>query len=209
MEGIQVRTEPASRMRQVFLVRHGSHDRLGRILCGRMPGVCLSETGRAEAQAVAHRLVGRRAGTLLASPRERTAETAAPIAAALGLEAETEPGLDEIAFGDWTGCPLDGLAADPAWILWNTARATARPPGGESMAEVQARVGRVLDRFREDGAPAILVSHGDVIRAALLRILGLGLDAYDRIVVDPASCSELALWPGGGRVVSINERAAP
>jgi broad specificity phosphatase PhoE len=53
------------------------------------------------------------------------------------------------------------------------------------------------------------VSHADVIRAALLKVLGLGLDAYDRIVVDPASCSELALWPGGGRVVSLNERTAP
>lgn len=196
-------------MRQVFLVRHGSHDRLGRILCGRMPGVSLSDTGLAEAQTLARRLAKSGAGTLLTSPRERTAETAGPIAAALGLEVETEPGLDEIAFGDWTGRPLDGLAADPAWTHWNTARGTARPPGGESMAEVQARVVRVLHRFCEDGAPAILVSHGDVIRAALLGILGLGLDAYDRIVVDPASCSELALWPGGGRVVSINERTAP
>jgi broad specificity phosphatase PhoE len=77
------------------------------------------------------------------------------------------------------------------------------------MAEAQARILRVLGRFTRDGAPVILVSHGDVIRAALLTILGLGLDAYDRIVVDPATCSELALWPGGGRVVSLNERTAP
>ncbi|MGT2478395.1 histidine phosphatase family protein [Methylobacterium oryzae CBMB20] len=195
-------------MRQVFLVRHGSHDRLGRILCGRMPGVSLSAAGRAEAEAVARRLAGSGAATLLASPRERTAETASPIAAALDLTVETEPGLDEIAFGDWTGRAFDDLAADPLWGRWNTARAATRPPGGESMAEVQGRVGRVLDRLAEDGAPAILVSHGDVIRAALLKILGLGLDAYDRITVDPASCSELALWPGGGRVVSINERTA-
>ncbi|MEL6064642.1 MULTISPECIES: histidine phosphatase family protein [unclassified Methylobacterium] len=196
-------------MRRVILVRHGSHDRLGRILCGRMPGVSLSATGRAEAQALARRLAGSGAGTLLASPRERTAETAAPIAAALGLTVATEPDLDEIAFGAWTGRTFDALADDPDWTAWNTARATARPPGGEGMAEAQERIVRVLDRFAQDGAPVILVSHGDVIRAALLKILGLGLDAYDRIVVDPASCSELALWPGGGRVVSLNERTAP
>jgi broad specificity phosphatase PhoE len=77
------------------------------------------------------------------------------------------------------------------------------------MAEAQGRIGRVLESLAEDGAPAILVSHADVIRAALLKVLGLGLDAYDRIVVDTASCSELALWPGGGRVVSLNERTAP
>ena len=196
-------------MRRVFLVRHGSHDRLGRILCGRMPGVSLSETGRAEAQALARRLAGSAATTLLASPRERTGETAAPIAAALGLEAGTDLGLDEIDFGAWTGLGFDELAADPLWSAWNAGRATARPPGGEGMAEAQARIGRVLARFTKDGAPVILVSHGDVIRAALLTILGLGLDAYDRIVVDPASCSELALWPGGGRVVALNERTAP
>ncbi|MCJ2020143.1 MULTISPECIES: histidine phosphatase family protein [unclassified Methylobacterium] len=196
-------------MRQVFLVRHGSHDRLGRILCGRMPGVSLSETGRAEADALTRRLTGTGAGTLLASPRERVAETAAPIAAALGLMVETEPDLDEIAFGGWTGRTFDALADDPLWTAWNTDRATARPPGGESMAEAQARILRVLERYVHDGAPVILVSHGDVIRAALLTILGLGLDAYDRIVVDPASCSELALWPGGGRVVSLNERIVP
>jgi broad specificity phosphatase PhoE len=196
-------------MRQVFLVRHGSHDRLGRILCGRMPGVSLSETGRAEARALARRLAGSGAGLVLASPRERAVETASPIAAALGLTVETEPGLDEIDVGAWTGRTFDGLAAEPAWTLWNTARATARPPGGESMAEAQGRIGRVLESLAEDGAPAILVSHADVIRAALLKVLGLGLDAYDRIVVDPASCSELALWPGGGRVVSLNERIAP
>ncbi len=182
-------------MRRIILVRHASHDRLGRIPCGRMPGVALSAPGRAEAEALARCLAGSGADTLLTSPRERTAETAAPIAAALGLPAGTEPGRDEIAFG--------------AWTAWNAERATARPPDGESMAEVQARILRVLDRFTQDGAPVILVSHGDVIRAALLTILGLGLDAYDRIVVDPASCSELALWPGGGRVVSLNERIAP
>ena len=196
-------------MRQVFLVRHGSHDRLGRILCGRMPGVSLSESGRAEAHAVAGRLAQTGAATLLASPRERTLETASPIAAALGLTVLPEPDLDEIEFGAWTGRALADLADDPHWQAWNTARAIARPPGGESMGEAQARIGRVLARFTEDGAPVVLVSHGDVIRSALLGLLGLGLDAYDRIVVEPASVSELALWPGGGRLVSLNERSAP
>jgi broad specificity phosphatase PhoE len=117
--------------------------------------------------------------------------------------------LDEIAFGDWTGKAFSELDGDPAWTAWNTQRGSARPPGGESMGAVQARVGGLLDRLAaEEGPPVILVSHGDPIRAALLGVLGLPLDAYDRIVVAPVSCSELELWPGGGRVVSINERLA-
>lgn len=176
-----------------------------------MPGVSLSEAGRAEARALAagvsRRLEGERGIRLLSSPQPRTQETATPLARALGVEIETEAGLDEIAFGDWTGRSFSDLADDPAWTTWNTARAAACPPGGESMARVQARFGRLLDDLaaREDG-PVVLVSHGDVLRAGLLGLLGLSLDAYDRIVVAPASCSEIELWPGGGRVVSLNER---
>jgi broad specificity phosphatase PhoE len=200
-------------MRRVLFLRHGSHDRLGRILCGRMPGVSLSEAGRAEARAVAEGLARRLAGArglhLLSSPQPRTRETAAPLAEALGVEAEIRDELDEIAFGDWTGMPFAALGGDPAWNAWNTARGSARPPGGESMAEVQARVGGLLERLAADeGAPVILVSHGDPICAALLGVLGLSLDAYDRLVVAPASCSEVELWPGGGRLVSLNERLA-
>lgn len=203
-------------MRRVLFLRHGSHDRLGRILCGRMPGVSLSEAGRAEAHAVAGALARRFAGELagatvrlLSSPQPRTRETAAPLAEALGVGAELAEELDEIAFGDWTGKAFSELDGDPAWTAWNTQRGAARPPGGESMAAVQARVAGLLNRLAaEEGPPVILVSHGDPIRAALLGVLGLPLDAYDRIVVAPASCSELELWPGGGRVVSINERLA-
>ncbi|ABY28918.1 histidine phosphatase family protein [Methylorubrum extorquens] len=200
-------------MRRALFLRHGSHDRLERILCGRMPGVSLSEAGRVEARTVAEglarRLAGERDLRLLSSPQPRTRETAAPLAEALGVEAEIRDELDEIAFGDWTGKPFAELEGDPVWTAWNTQRGSARPPGGESMGAVQARVGGLLDRLAaEEGAPVILVSHCDPIRAALLTVLGLSLDAYDRIVVAPASCSELELWPGGGRVVSLNERLA-
>ena len=197
-------------MRRLILVRHASHDRLGRILCGRMPGVSLSETGRAEAGALARLLAACGAGRLLSSPLARAQETAAPIARSLNLSIETAAELDEIDFGAWTGRAFQDLADHPAWTAWNTARADARPPGGESMGEAQSRVGGLLDRLAgEDGPAAILVSHGDVIRAAILRLLGLSLDAYDSLVVDPASRSEVALWPGGGRLVSLNERCAP
>ncbi|MEZ0253048.1 MAG: histidine phosphatase family protein [Methylobacteriaceae bacterium] len=261
-------------MRRVFLVRHASHDRLGKVLCGRMPDVSLSAPGRAEAEAMASALARRLAPDLhtspaeqdrapllvlagrreepevaqheapryplrapdshgggertrlapvsdgertprsgirvLSSPQTRTQETAAPLAQKLGAAIETADEIDEIEFGAWTGRAFAEFASDPAWVAWNAERATARPPGGESMGEAQARALRLLDRLgREEGPPAILVSHADTIRAALLGVLGLGLDAYDRLVVAPSSWSELALWPGGGRVVSINERASP
>ncbi|UMY17795.1 histidine phosphatase family protein [Methylobacterium organophilum] len=199
-------------MRRVLLVRHARHDRLGRVLCGRMPGVSLSEAGHAEAEALARALAGRIGGVaqILSSPQARTRETAAPIARRFAVSVETTEALDEIDFGDWTGQPLAALEGDPAWTAWNVSRASTRPPGGEGMGRAQARAATLLDRLAaQDAPPAILVSHGDVIRAVLLGLLGLSLDAYDRLVIAPASWSELALWPGGGRIVSLNERVAP
>lgn len=192
-------------MTRIVLVRHGSHDRLNRILCGRMEGVRLSEQGRREANLVSAVLTGTGATALLSSPRARTLETAAPIARTLELGIAEEPGLDEIDFGDWTGRPLADLAADSRWQAWNTRRADNRPPGGESMGEAQVRAMAALTG-RPEGC-LIAVSHGDVIRAVLLHVLGLSVASYDRLVVEPASISVVELWPGGGRVCSLNGTA--
>ena len=192
-------------MSRVILVRHGSHDRLNRILCGRMPGVSLGEQGRREAEALAPALAGFGASALLSSPRTRTLETARPMAKALGLAISEEPGLDEIDFGDWTGRPLPDLAADPRWQAWNAHRADHRPPGGESMQEAQ---GRAIAALADRPEPCLIaVSHGDAIRAVLLDLLGLSVSAYDRLVVEPASISVVEFWPGGGRVRSVNATA--
>ena len=174
-----------------------------------MPGIRLGAEGRAEAETLAERLRGSGATTVVSSPRERALETAGPIAEALGLPVTVAPDLDEIDFGDWTGRSFADLHGDPLWTRWNTARATARPPRGdgwgESMEEAGTRALRLLSRL--DGT-SVAVSHCDVIRAVLLRVLGLSPDAYDRIAVAPASLSSLDLWPGGGRLVGLNERPA-
>ena len=188
-------------MNRIHLVRHATHDRVGTVLCGRMPGVRLGPAGHAEAAALADALAGSGAVAVLSSPRERALETAAPIAARLGLAVITAPELDEIDVGDWTGRGFAALAGDPDWAAWNTTRASARPPGGESMAEAGARALALLAR---QPGPCVAVSHGDVIRAVLLAVLGLSPDAYDRLAVAPASVSTLDLWPGGGRVVGLN-----
>ncbi len=191
----------------VHLVRHAAHGLLGRTLTGRMPGVSLSPEGRAQAERLAARLAGEPIRAVLTSPLERARETAEPIAAALGLESRVEPALNEIDFGEWTGRSFDALEDDPAWRRWNAARGLARPPGGETMLAVQARMRDHIDGLRTehpDGQVA-LVSHCDVIRATLLLYLGLPVDAYDRIAVDPASVSTVAIGDWGARVLSLNE----
>jgi probable phosphoglycerate mutase len=199
----------------LFLVRHGAHDRLGRILCGRMAGVGLSAQGRAEAARVADRLSREPIAAVYASPLQRAQETAAPIAETFGLTVETEPGLDEIDFGAWTGKPLDELAEDPRWEPWCRERSLHRPPPGEtpgeSMLEAQARAARAIDalRARHPEEAVALVSHADLIKALLCHWLGLGLDRYLRFDVDPASVSVAVVGDWGAKVLRINEGVAP
>lgn len=191
----------------VFLVRHGSHDRLDRVLCGRMDGVRLSEDGRREAEALATRLAGEDLSAVYASPLARTLETAQPIAAGARLAPIADEDLLEIDFGDWTGKPFETLHDDPAWAVWNRARSLARPPGGESMLEVQARLKRWLDRVRgrHAGERIAAVTHSDVIKALCAHALGFSLDQHDRLEVSPASVTALAAGDWGVKVLSLNE----
>lgn len=195
----------------VFLVRHAAHDRVDRVLCGRMPGVGLGEAGRRQAEALADRFAGEGVDAVWTSPLDRARQTAAPIAARLRLAPRTSDGLCEIDFGAWTGQSFDRLRDDPRWRRWNEARGSERPPGGESMGEAQSRVMAEVERARGEHPEGrvVLVSHSDVIKAALAGVLGLPLDAYSRFEIAPASVSALAVWEGGGKVLSMNETAAP
>jgi probable phosphoglycerate mutase len=191
----------------VFLVRHGSHDRLGHVLCGRMDGVSLSERGHRESEAVAQRLAAEALAAVYASPLARTQETARPIAQAAGLAAQSDEDLLEIDFGDWTGKAFDELAEDPAWTVWNRARSLARPPGGESMLEVQARLKRWLERARAEhpDARVAAVTHSDVIKALAAHALGFSLDQHERLEVSPGSVSVLVAGEWGLKLMSLNE----
>jgi probable phosphoglycerate mutase len=193
-----------------FLVRHAAHDRVGSVLCGRMPGVRLGALGHDQARRLGERLANENVACLRTSPLERAEETAEAIAAKVGRPAETCEAITEIDFGAWTGARFADLSGDPLWAAWNTARAVSRAPDGETMLEAQARIVTAMERLRrsyQDRA-VVLVSHGDVIKAALLYHLGLPVDAYARFDVDPASISTLAVGDWGSKVVRLNEVVA-
>ncbi|HEY8381461.1 MAG TPA: histidine phosphatase family protein [Microvirga sp.] len=192
------------------LVRHAAHDRVGTVLCGRMPGVSLGNLGREQAARLAERFANENVASIQASPLERAQETAAPIAARLGCPVATCDGATEIEFGAWSGRTFEALNGDPLWSAWNGARAVSRPPGGETMLEAQARIVGALEQLRgayRDRA-VVLVSHSDVIKAALLYHLGLPIDAYPRFDIDPASVSTLVVGDWGAKVIRLNEVAA-
>jgi broad specificity phosphatase PhoE len=190
-----------------FLVRHAAHDRVGTILCGRMPGVSLGSIGRSQAEHLAARLANENVASVLTSPLDRARETAEPIAARFGRAPEICEGINEIDFGAWSGLSFDVLAPDPGWVSWNSVRSISRPPGGETMLEAQARILRVIERARKahPERAVVLVSHGDVIKAALLYHLGMPIDAYTRFEIDPASISTLRVSDWGSKVLRLNE----
>jgi probable phosphoglycerate mutase len=194
----------------LLLVRHAVHDTVGRVLCGRSPGVHLGAIGRAQAARLGRKLRRDRPVALFASPQPRAQDTAEEMAPAFGLAIQTEPALDEIDFGDWTGRDFATLEEDARWRRWNAERATARPPGGECMAQVQARLlrwtGSLPGLF--PGATVLAVSHADVIKAAVAAHLGLPLDSHWRIEVSPGSVTALELWDGGGRLRFLNDTSS-
>lgn len=190
------------------LIRHADHGHVGRILTGRMEGAALSAAGKADAARLARSIGARRLDALFSSPRRRARETAEAIASVTGLRPEISPALDEIDFGGWSGRTFEALAADPAWQRWNACRDSACTPAGESMADVAARLVGVIDNLcgRFLGGTVAMVSHGDVIKAALCHYGGRPFQTVHDFDVAPASVSTIAVGRHGGRIVTVNER---
>lgn len=190
----------------VHLARHASHAEVGRVLSGRSE-IALSGAGRVEAARLADRLAGEPLVAIHASPRRRARETAEIVAERHGLPVEIAPAMDEIDFGAWSGKAFDALDADPAWMEWNSARGRAATPAGETMEAAAARAVDAIEGIAREGETVLCVSHCDVIRAVAARYLGLSYDHVLAFDCDPASLTTLALHGGGGRVVTLNERA--
>jgi probable phosphoglycerate mutase len=170
--------------------------------------VALSKEGLEQAEIVADLLGVEPLAAVYSSPRERAYYTARQVAEQHELKVSVADGLDEIDFGDWSGTSFDALEGDPLWQQWNEARGSARPPGGESMAEAAARASAQVQELAADHADQTIaaVSHCDIIRGLIAHYLGLPLDNLLRFDIDPASVSRLMVGAWGARVISVNER---
>lgn len=188
------------------LLRHGEPSVVGR-LYGRLPGVGLSERGRTEIAMQAERLAAENIEAIYASPMQRTRETAVILADRLGLPIHHREDVIEIDYGEWTGLTFDDIRKDERWQLWSRSRGIATIPGGESWRQVQQRVVAALFDLRQahPEGNVVIVSHGDVIKAALLFALGMPPDFYSRIEIAFAALSTIRLDGAGIRVAGVNE----
>ncbi|MBB3729173.1 MULTISPECIES: histidine phosphatase family protein [Nonomuraea] len=142
----------------VHLLRHGEVHNPKGILYGRLPGYHLSETGLQMAETVAKAVADRDIVGLYSSPLERAKETAAPLAAKLGLEVAIDERLIE-AGNILEGRPIARLVRSPRNYrhFWHPGR----PSWGEPYTEVVARMRSMVDTARaaSRGHEAVLVSH--------------------------------------------------
>lgn len=173
-------------MKRVWLIRHGQHDWIGKALVGRKEGIGLNTTGHEQSRAIARFMEPVCVSAIYTSPQRRALETAMPLAESKALPIRVSAEIDEIDFGDWTGKSFAELEPNPDWRHWNEARSVARIPGGETMQQVQQRVLRAIETLASP-EPVAFVSHGDVIRAAMTKFMGLSLDAIHSLEVEPGA----------------------
>jgi probable phosphomutase (TIGR03848 family) len=195
----------------VILLRHGrTTANAGGVLAGWTPGVRLDDGGRAQAEAVAARLAPVPLAAVVSSPLERCQETAGAVVEGRALELQTDDRLGEARYGDWTGKTIKELAKQPLWkvVQQHPSAAVFPGPDGEGLAQTQARaVAAVREWNAKLGPEAVWLacSHGDVIKAILADALGLHLDQFQRIVVDPASISVVTYTDTRPFVVRVND----
>jgi len=177
----------SARPDRLYLLRHGEVDPAWH---GRIYGaldVPLSEGGKSEARRAAGRLAEVELGAVVSSGLTRTEFGAELIRAPRGLPAWTDPELRELERGAWAGLTLDELEArEPgAFAAWARQPAQSRPPGGESLEDLAARVRPRLGHWRARfaGSDLVLVVHGWVVRVVLCEVLGLDLDRATRLDV--------------------------
>ncbi len=198
-------------MTTVVLVRHGLTAMTGPVLAGWTPGLHLDERGQAQAAAVAERLRPVPFDAVVSSPLDRCLDTATAVLEGRdGIELQVDQRLGECRYGDWTGRPLKELAKDPLWkVVQNHPSAVVFPgPEGEPLRETQARaVGAVRDWNARLGPDAtwLACSHGDVIKAVVADALGLHLDQFQRITIDPCSVTVLRYTELRPFVVRVND----
>jgi probable phosphomutase (TIGR03848 family) len=198
----------------VLFVRHGLTAMTGPVLAGHTPGVHLDDRGRAQAERLAARLAPVPLAAVVTSPLERCVETAAAVLAGRELRAAVEPRLVEVRYGDWTGKPLKDLAKQPLWKVVQAHPSAAVFPGleGEALAGAQSRAVSAVREWdagitESTGSDAVWLacSHGDIIKAVLADALGLHLDLFQRIVVDPCSVSVVRYTDTRPFVLRVND----
>jgi probable phosphoglycerate mutase len=199
---------------RLVLIRHAhSQANAAGILSGRLPHIHLSEKGLQQSEDLALRLGVFPVSNLRISPMERCFETIAPWinSTVLPRNQKLKPIIDEeiteVDYGLWSGKKLSILSKNKMWKIVQESPSRMYFPKGEGIAQMQSRAMRSVHEsvsLKNKGA-AVIVSHGDVIKSIVASSLGMHLDEFQRIVIDPASISILDFSTNKPRVLLLND----
>jgi len=200
----------------LLLLRHGrSTSNTAHVLAGRTEGVELDDKGRRQAAELVERVGELPIRAVVCSPQLRCRRTVEPLVDALGVELSVDDRFAEVDYGEWTGRKLGDLFKEPLWAVVQAHPSAAVFPGGEGLAEVQNRAvaavrehdARLAERHGGD-VLWVACTHGDVIKAVVADALGLHLDGFQRISVDPASISVIRYTRHRPFVLHVNHTGA-
>jgi probable phosphoglycerate mutase len=202
---------------RLVLIRHAhSEANAAGVLSGRLPNVHLSEKGIDQASKLAERLGYFSISELRISPMERCFETVQPwINQYLAphskvVEPIIDPELTEVDYGNWSGRKLSVLSKNRLWKTVQQSPSRMYFPAGEGISNMQSRAMKSVHEMvssKKKGA-AVIVSHGDVIKSIVASALGMHLDEFQRIIIDPASISILDYSDIKPRVILLNDSRA-
>ena len=195
-------------MTTVFFLRHAEStaNRNG-ILAGRIPDISLSERGFKESKKLVKTLSDLEFDLIISSPIQRCVETLTPFLKRSGKNLTLEPGFQEMDYGNWSGKELKILSKKPEWKSVQSNPEVFRFPKGESFKEASQRVSAALERIEKQYAKKriLVATHGDIIKLAVALTLGLPINNFQKLIVDPASISTIDLEHK--KVIALNQKA--
>lgn len=195
----------------LLLIRHGrTPANVDGILAGRMPGVELDEVGKKTAYELGDRLGTVPVVQVVSSPLERTHQTASLALSTVPIELDER--LIECDYGLWQGRKISELATEDLWKVVQEKPADVTFPSGESMASMASRAVECIREWdaklsAEHGNDVVwaAISHGDVIKAICADALGMSLNDFQRIMVDPCSVSVIRYGESGSAISKLND----
>ena len=202
---------------RVVLIRHAhSQANLAGVLSGRRPNVHLSKEGIEQAKDLARRLGDFTPHEIRISPMERCLETITPWLnqksnqKTFKQKLVIDHGLTEVDYGDWSGKKLSVLSRNKLWTVVQNTPSQMYFPKGEGILEMQTRALQSIHNSidKKAKAPLVIVSHGDVIKSIVAASLGMHIDEFQRIIIDPSSISVIDFSLAKPRVLLLNDNRA-
>ena len=200
-----------SMSRLVFLRHaHSTANNQG-VLSGRLPGVSLSKDGFAQAESLTERLGASTFDEILVSPMERCSQTIAPwlhsrYSKGIG-QYRIDDNLNEVDYGLWSGRRLSKLSKEPLWKEIQSTPSKVQFPEGEKIKSAQKRAIRSIHEAhaKKKSGSFLFVSHGDIIKATVASLIGLPLDSFQNLIINPASLTVIDFDGSSGRLLAYND----